>query len=146
MVHGVLMGVLVASGVLACVAVILAPLWFSWPRHVRWVVTAQWASALGGPFEPLLDLREVELTAVMWVGHHLELTMLEKGHPASHTATFEATARIPPATVNMLQEWALLRTPMLLYVDPSGNATLSGPVAALPNLRRRGADQPMRAA
>jgi hypothetical protein len=35
----------------------------------------------------------------------------------------------------MLEEWCALSTPMLLYVDPAGCATLHGPAAEITGLR-----------
>ena len=41
-----------------------------------------------------------------------------------------------PEVLAMLDEWCALRTPMVLYVDQSGVASLTGPVATIAHLRQ----------
>ncbi|HKA03631.1 MAG TPA: hypothetical protein VKD67_04860 [Acidimicrobiales bacterium] len=139
--HEIVLGFVLSAVVLLVVVAAFAPLAFSWPRHVRWVVAAQSV----GRVDPMscwssFDLRHVELTAVVAGQGRTQLHVLEAGHPASHTVVLERDTPPPPDLATMLQEWAALRTPMLLYIDPAGRATLAGPVAAVSGLTCRRVD------
>jgi hypothetical protein len=126
-----------AVGVLAVAAVALARLLLPWPQRVRWTVMAQ-AMGHGGPGHtayPRLDLREVVLVSVEARAGGLEVRVLEVGRPAHDTLTFTGATTDAAELLSMLQDWCAIRTPMLLYLDAAGVASLSGPVATITNLR-----------
>ena len=133
---------LVALAVVVVVlgAVAFAPLFFSWPRRVRWAVAAQAVghAGLGVAACVPLDLREVVLVSVNTFGSSLALGVAEAGRPPSDTLTFVRTPAPAGDVVSMLCEWCALRTPMLLHLETAGVASLHGPAAAVANLRRVG--------
>jgi len=137
--YGVGLFVLAAVVVLAGVFALL-PLPFSWPFFVRWTVAGHTMGLIGpgGATYPMPDLRQLVLTRVGMNAGDLDVDVLEFGHPASHTSTFVGAAP-EVEIVSMLREWCALRTPMLLYVDTFGSASLSGPVASVTSLRPIGA-------
>ena len=84
---------------------------------------------------PPLDLREVVLTSVGTRERGLEVRVLEAGRHAHDTVTLVRRAPADAEVSCMLQEWCVLHTPMLLYVDSAGSATLHGPAADITGLR-----------
>jgi len=124
------------AGVLLTAGLAMLPLRLGWPRQVRWLVAAHAVGYTAGPYAAPLDLREVSLTSVEPAAGQLELRVLEVGHPVGHMLVLRTDE--PPAAplAEMLQEWCVLGTPMLLFVDSGGLATLNGPVAAVSGLRR----------
>ncbi len=119
------------------VAIASAPLLLPWPERIRWTVLAQVVghAATGHVLHAPLDLREVVLTSVEAGDADLELRVLEVGHPAGDTLAFTSTSEPAAELVLTLQEWCALRTPMLLYVDGAGVASVSGPTATIAELR-----------
>ena len=133
----VLLFFVLAVGVLVLGAVVCTPLLLPWPQQVRWTVAAQAMGEAGnGPaVYPRLHLREVNLVSVDARGSNLELGVVDVGHPAWARLTFMGTT--PPAAEleSMLRDWCALHTPMLLYIDAAGVASLTGPVATITNLQ-----------
>ena len=126
-----------AGGALLLGTAVLAPFVLPWPMRVRWLVISQAMGHEAPGFMTCapLDLREVVLVGVEIYDRGLELRVLEVGRPARETVTF-TTATSPTAElVLMFQEWRALETPVLLYVDDGGTASVSGPVATISNLR-----------
>jgi hypothetical protein len=126
-----------AVGALILGAVVFLPLFLPWPQRVRWTVVAQAMSHAGSGLAmcPPLDLREVELVSVDGRGSAITLGILEVGHPACDTLTFMGTTPPTAELVAMLRGWCALRTPMLLFIDTAGVASLDGPVAGVTDLQ-----------
>ncbi len=124
-------------GVLVLGAVVLTPRFLRWPQRVRWTVAAQAIGQAGfGPAGyPLLDLREVVLVSVDADGSDLEVGVLEVGREACDTLSLAGATRSDAEMVSMLREWCALRTPMVLYIDRAGVASLEGPAATVTNLQ-----------
>ena len=131
-----LVAVVVVVGIAA-----LVPLFLPWPQRVRWAVAAQATVHAGiGPAPCAgLDLREVVLVSVQTSGTSLTLGVVEVGRPAGAISTCGGTPVPTNEVVSMLREWCSLRTPMLLHIAPTGDASLHGPAAAVPDLRQVGA-------
>jgi hypothetical protein len=134
--QGLLLGT--ALGVLALAGMMSAPKILAWPYRVRWTVLAQAAGypAPGLTIWPRFDIREVRLASVEVHDAGVEVDVVEVGRPPRDATRFCATTRPGPPLVSMLEDWCALRTPMLLYVDPAGVGSLSGPAATVSNLRR----------
>jgi hypothetical protein len=133
--QGLLLGT--GLGVLALAVVISAPMLLAWPYRVRWTVLAQSVGypAPGLTAWPRLDIREVRLASVEVRDAGVEVDVVEVGRPPQDATRLYATTDPPLPLVSMLQDWCALRTPMLLYVDAAGVASLSGPAATLSELR-----------
>ena len=135
LVSAALLGLLLVTGLLAVV-----PMRLPWPQQVRWTVLSQTTGYIGaGPMMCLpFDLREVTLVAVGTEADKLAMEVRETGHASCDNLI--VIGSVPPTGdhVTMLHEWCELRTPMLLYLDPSGGASLHGPVAGATDLRTVG--------
>jgi hypothetical protein len=109
----------------------------SWARQVRWTVAAPALGFAGTPHEvgAPLDLREVTLGSVRVRDGLLDLEMLER-RASGGILRFVSDTVPRPEVLAMLDEWHALRTPMILYVDQSGVASVTGPVATIAHLRR----------
>jgi hypothetical protein len=133
---GALLVILVSVGVLVLGALVCAPLLLPWPQQVRWTVVAQAMGDTGpGPasYQPA-RFREVRLVSVDTRAGVLELGVLDVGHPARDALTFVGTTP-PSRTVKaLLDDWCALQTPMLLFVDAAGVASLTGPAATITNM------------
>ena len=55
-------GLLLALGIVAALALVLAPLFLAWPQHTRWLVTAQTLDRTS-QLHPSLQLREVGIAS-----------------------------------------------------------------------------------
>jgi hypothetical protein len=126
-----LTGTVVTAGVLLAIAPVALP----WPQRVRWTVVAHMmdygSSSFWAP-----DLREVTLRSVERVGERLTLTVVEVGHATCDALSFICTASTSPDLLSMLDDWCVLRTPMMLYLDRRDGASLAGPVASVGELHR----------
>ena len=113
------------AGVLALV---VAPMRFSWPRQVRWCVAMQ-ALTTADPtmVASRIDLREVRLARVALANDELVVVVREVGRGASD-ATSLASSPPPPDDVALLRDWCDLGTPMLLHHAGDGQVSLVGPV------------------
>jgi hypothetical protein len=87
---------------------------------------------------PPWDVREVVLVSVHAHAGKFTIEVLETGHLTGDTLVLVGAVPVTGDHVAMLGEWCALRTPMLLYVDPSEIASLHGPVASVINLRALG--------
>jgi hypothetical protein len=130
---------ILAGGALLVVALGVSPLLRGWPERVRWTVVSQTLANMNLPFSPPVDFREVVVLFVHATERFLEVRVLEVGPIAAHALVLESP-RPSSELVAMLSEWSLLRTPMLLYLDPTGKAMLTGPVASVA-LQWRQADE-----
>ena len=127
----------VAFGVVALAAIGFVPLLLPWPQRVRWTVAAQAMGDSGSALAafPIPALREVVLVSVDDGVDGPDLTVHERGRGDENMRIFHAPSTIPTEVIVMLSEWSVLRTPMLLYVDDSGIASLTGPAATVTGLR-----------
>jgi hypothetical protein len=127
----------VALGAITLAAIGFVPLLLPWPQRVRWTVAAQAmgdsASALAAC--PAPALREVVLVSVHDRDDGPVFTLQEAGRGGRDMRIFHAPSTIPTDVIVMLSEWSALRTPMLLYVDDAGIATLTGPAATVTGFR-----------
>jgi hypothetical protein len=134
-----LLVLLLVTGVSGAVALVLALRFLPWPARVRTTVALATMSDSGfAPMCPPPDVREVQLTSALVRGNEIEVRMIEVGRSELDVLVFAGAAPTVEVT-SMMQEWSSLRTPILLYVDAHGLATLCGPMAAVGNLRRPGA-------
>ena len=109
-------------------ALLVAPMRFSWPRRVRWCVAMQALTAA----EPTMvayqvDLREVRLAWVALARDELVVVVREVGR-ADWDVTSLASSPPPPDDVALLRDWCDLGTPMLLHHAGDGQVSLVGPV------------------
>jgi hypothetical protein len=127
----------VAFGVVTLAAIGFVPLLLPWPQRARWTVAAQAMGDSGSALAafPTLALREVVLSSVHDPDDGPVLTLNEAGRGDRDLRILHATSAIPAEVMVMLFEWSALRTPMLLYVDDSGIASLTGPAATVTGLR-----------
>ncbi|HEY7106294.1 MAG TPA: hypothetical protein VH986_07815 [Acidimicrobiia bacterium] len=125
-----------AIAVLAIGALVWRLLDPSWARQVRWTVAA---SALGFAGLPhavsgSLDLRDVVLGAVEVRDGVLHVHALDR-RAGFAPLTYAAASLPAPEVLAMFEEWHELRTPLVLYIERSGVASLTGPVATIADLR-----------
>ena len=121
---------MLAIGVVgACaLALLVAPMRFSWPRQVRWCVAMQAVTAA----EPAMvacriDVREVRIARVAVANDELVVVVREVGR-GDRDVTSLASSPPPPDDVALLRDWCDLGTPMLLHRAGDGQVSLVGPV------------------
>jgi hypothetical protein len=122
---------LIGAGLFA-VAILIAPLFLSWPLRLRWTISQSLLAGTAPACALLLDLREVTLERVDATEVALVVTVLEVGRGQRDTMTLEGPA-IDDERTTMLEEWSALRTPMLLFLDRT-TASLTGPAASVTGL------------
>src|SRR4051812_45619693 len=99
------------SGTALMAGVAGLPVALSWPRRVRWIVLSQSLSQLTPPYLVGLDVREVRLTSAATE----ELTVMELAQDRERPLRLVAPEPFAPELRLMLDEWLVLRTPMLLF-------------------------------
>ena len=121
---------IVAIGVASTwlLALLVARMWSSWPRRVRWCVAMQAVTAA----EPIIgvyqiDIREVRLAGVALARDELVVVVREVGR-ADWDVTSLASSPPPTDDVALLRDWCDLGTPMLLHRAGDGQVSLVGPV------------------
>ncbi len=108
--------------------------WTDWPRRVRWLLAAQSFGCAIGPFWPSFSMREVAVAEFDASAFGVRLRLVGAGRHAAQVV-LQSAVRPPETLLERLNDWAMLHTPLLLFVGPSGEATLSGPLEALDGLR-----------
>jgi hypothetical protein len=122
-------GVCVGFGI---VAIVVAPLCAPWRMRVRWLVASQADPMSGlGPWSHL-SMQEVTVTDVVHAGDVTEITVVESD---ARRRRFLVTASAHAGSAARLEGWCAVREPLLLLLETTGEAQLSGPDATLVGLR-----------
>jgi hypothetical protein len=119
---------------LAAGAVCVVPPRMSWAKRIRWAVSVHQMEpfGLGLCGLPSCVLRTVVLDSVDV--HSGELRIVVHGEASAVTSTF--VGPVPDEeTVQRLDEWRVLGTPMLHYAGNDGVGSLTGPAATITGLR-----------